>query len=205
MKTNIKTMAMSVLALTLLLSSCSIEKRHYLSGYSVQWNHGKNKIKSNADTENKLANLELKLTTEQKSVVDDKAKTLTASLDNKPVLLPVSNSLDLPIKSNKKAESIVYHKNKSGQVFETKTNVKAVKKIKNEQASATLAGGTKSWVVALLLCVFLGLLGIHRFYLGYPLIGILELLTGGLFGILWIIDLILIIFRALKPKDGDYN
>jgi TM2 domain-containing membrane protein YozV len=43
-----------------------------------------------------------------------------------------------------------------------------------------------------LLCVlgFLGFAGIHRFYLGKPLTGILWLLTGGLVGIGTIFDLI---------------
>ena len=52
----------------------------------------------------------------------------------------------------------------------------------------------KSKVVALILSIFLGELGIDRFYLGY--IG-----TGG-FGIWWLIDLIMIATGKLKPKDG---
>jgi TM2 domain-containing membrane protein YozV len=43
-----------------------------------------------------------------------------------------------------------------------------------------------------LLCVlgFLGVAGIHRFYLGKPITGILWLVTGGLLGIGTIYDLI---------------
>jgi TM2 domain-containing membrane protein YozV len=55
------------------------------------------------------------------------------------------------------------------------------------------------------LCFFLGGLGIHRFYLGYSGIGILMLFTGGVFGILWIIDFIRILTKSLKPKDGSYD
>ena len=48
----------------------------------------------------------------------------------------------------------------------------------------------KSKVVALILSIFLGELGIDRFYLGYIGTGILKLITCGGFGIWWLIDLI---------------
>ncbi|MBB6459819.1 TM2 domain-containing protein [Flammeovirga kamogawensis] len=50
----------------------------------------------------------------------------------------------------------------------------------------------KSTLVAYLLWFFVGVLGIHRFYLGKTTSGIVYLLTGGLFGIGWIIDLFLV-------------
>ncbi|MDQ7052758.1 MAG: NINE protein [candidate division KSB1 bacterium] len=50
----------------------------------------------------------------------------------------------------------------------------------------------KSVGVAYLLWLFFGPLGIHRFYLGKTVTGVIWLLTGGLFAIGWIIDLFLI-------------
>jgi len=55
----------------------------------------------------------------------------------------------------------------------------------------------KSWIVALLLSIFLGTLGIDRFYLGKVGTGILKLLitvlsVGMAAWIWWIIDIILI-------------
>lgn len=47
----------------------------------------------------------------------------------------------------------------------------------------------KDKTVALVLCIFLGALGVHRFYVGKNKSGILYLLTGGLFGIGWIYDI----------------
>ena len=60
----------------------------------------------------------------------------------------------------------------------------------------------KSKMVALLLSIFLGELGIDRFYLGYIGLVILKLLTGGGLGIWWLVDLILIATGKMKTKDG---
>lgn len=55
---------------------------------------------------------------------------------------------------------------------------------------------------AIILSALLGGLGVDRFYLGYAGMGVLKLLTGGLFGILWIIDIVRIANGTLLPADG---
>ena len=59
----------------------------------------------------------------------------------------------------------------------------------------------KSYIATLLLCFFLGTLGIHRFYVGKIGTGILMILTlGGLY--IWqLIDLIVIIFGQFRDKQ----
>lgn len=49
-----------------------------------------------------------------------------------------------------------------------------------------------NWVLALLLSIFFGSLGVDRFIMGHIGLGILKLVTFGGFGIWWLIDLILI-------------
>lgn len=58
----------------------------------------------------------------------------------------------------------------------------------------------KSKTTALLLCIFLGGLGVHRFYVGKGGTGILYLFTAGLFGIGWIIDIIRIATGSFKDE-----
>ena len=59
----------------------------------------------------------------------------------------------------------------------------------------------KSRTTTLLLCIFLGWIGIHRFYVGKIGTGILQLLTCGGFGIWSLIDLILIATGSFTDKD----
>lgn len=70
-----------------------------------------------------------------------------------------------------------------------------VKKIGNSEG--------KSWLVTVLLCLFLGNLGIHRFYTGHIAIGVIQLLTFGCCGIWTLIDFIFILCRNYKTADGE--
>ncbi|RUP48817.1 TM2 domain-containing protein [Jimgerdemannia flammicorona] len=62
----------------------------------------------------------------------------------------------------------------------------------------------RSWLAALLFSIFLGPLGVDRFYLGYIFTGILKLVTAGLGGIWWVVDIVLIAAGALPDHYGCY-
>ncbi|CAN5912975.1 hypothetical protein BH11BAC7_BH11BAC7_22970 [soil metagenome] len=180
------------------ISSCTMVKQQYSSGYYIHKN-------GNNNNHNKI--------TQSIAVAE-------------PVIIPVANSSAVQSTSTVNPEVIVsnatvkpavasYEKNTSiksnVQVKNIPADIKPVPSVKTKvqtslhrvkkSASAAAASGGKSQIVALLLCIFLGPLGIHRFYLGYTGMGILYLFTAGLFGIGWIIDIILLIIpNGLTPK-----
>lgn len=62
----------------------------------------------------------------------------------------------------------------------------------------------RDWSVALILSIFLGWLGIDRFYLGQGFVGFLKLITFGGLGVWWLIDIFIIgtkSVRSVKWKD----
>lgn len=61
----------------------------------------------------------------------------------------------------------------------------------------------KSGIVALLLCIFFGGIGLHRFYVGKIGTGLLMIFTLGGLGIWSFIDLISIVCGKFKDKQGN--
>jgi TM2 domain-containing membrane protein YozV len=68
--------------------------------------------------------------------------------------------------------------------------------------SQAAAVSPKGFVPTILLCFFLGGLGIHRFYVGKVGTGILQLVTLGGLGIWVLIDFVMIVVGKFKDKQG---
>lgn len=72
----------------------------------------------------------------------------------------------------------------------------------DNQTTETQPKSDKDFVAMILLCFFLGNLGVHRFYVGKVGTGILMLLTLGGLGIWMLIDFIMIVTGNFKDKNG---
>jgi TM2 domain-containing membrane protein YozV len=201
-----KKIILLAVAAVFVVSSCTIEKRLYNSGYHVEWNHSKKHVESDqvaqeeSTTEKReVAAVAVSRTasvdevTEEVVVNNDAVEASVATAEASSVTNEVAASASVP------AEKVV-----ASTVKEKQMKASQTKEAKKAEKSKAPAGG-KSQLIAAILCFFLGALGIHRFYLGYTGIGILMLLTGGVCGILLLIDFIRILFGDLGPNGGSYS
>lgn len=60
----------------------------------------------------------------------------------------------------------------------------------------------RNFVTAILLCFFLGVLGVHRFYAGKTGTGLLQLFTLGGLGVWLLYDFIMIVTGKFTDKQG---
>ena len=60
----------------------------------------------------------------------------------------------------------------------------------------------KDWITTLLLCIFLGTIGVHRFYVGKIGSGVAQIFTRGGCGIWTFVDLIMILTGSFTDESG---
>lgn len=61
---------------------------------------------------------------------------------------------------------------------------------------------SKNWLVTMLLCFFLGGWGVHSFYAGKTVNGIIQLLTAGGCGFWALYDFIMIVLKKYTDAEG---
>ena len=76
----------------------------------------------------------------------------------------------------------------------------------DSQKEKLLDSSTKTnsidWLALFLLTFFVGVLGIHRFYVGKIGTGVLMLITLGGLGVWFLVDLLLVVTGQFTNKDG---
>jgi TM2 domain-containing membrane protein YozV len=203
----------------LFLASCgsnaTFSKRYHNRGFNIAWGGGADasprkpapkKTKSPVAANEAVATQELQVAESSQSNFTVPLSPVTGAASADIAVVPNHIIYVQPVAHAAKTTQIakatltsIGHRNADAKVM---TQSKAVLK---KQKKAAASGPGKSQIVALILCILVGPLGIHRFYLGYPLEGVLMLLTGGGCGIWWIIDIIRIVTGDLQPFDGEYT
>lgn len=88
-----------------------------------------------------------------------------------------------------------FNKNQQPQVVVNNVNTNTNTSTNANMNANAVYGRAKNKWVALALCFFLGVLGVHKFYEGKVGMGIFYLFTGGLFSIGVIVDFITLLFK----------
>ena len=189
-----------ILATAILFAGCSTQTKYtaFGGGWGMKKNKGFQTPNSTAKTTTKgnvnsaeetntvnevIAKNESNLSPEVKTIVAEH-KAQIQKLGNKKLNNAELNTIQSKFKQNSTAQK---NFNNNSQL-----NSKATSKgedMSNEQ------------LIAIILCLLVGGLGIHRFYLGYTNIGIIQLLTGGGCGVWVLIDLIRLVTGDLKRKN----
>lgn len=212
-------------AVALFLASCgsnaTFSKRYHNRGFNIAWGGGADatptkpvaqKARVEAEKSAIVENSSIEIKGEEIASYMAPLSPVTgastpAVVVNKPVVFAAkSTEVKAPAQSNQKKS------------IEHKAMVKATTKVLKQKKAMADPGDGKSQIVALILFVLFGAIGIHRFYLGHTKSGLLMLLlsftlilpvinifTGlGLF-IWWVLDLIKLVTGDLKPADGEYT
>jgi len=73
---------------------------------------------------------------------------------------------------------------------------------KEKLLNSSTTTSTTDWLTLFLLTFFVGVLGVHRFYVGKIGTGFLMLLTLGGLGVWFLVDLILVVTGQFTNKEG---
>ena len=199
-----KFFSLTFISLVFIFNSCTIVKRQHLPGYYLSSNSTKEKqIKTEINYPNKNITYDLSIKNQQNLKTENVPEIFDVLNNNVNFLASSDNNIAINTITSKSLNQVKKAKiNKITNIVLKEIEIKPIDNTEATNLSKDNEG--KSQLVALLLCIFVGSLGIHRFYLGYTEIGIIQLLTAGGCGIWALIDLIRIAMGDLKPKNGDY-
>lgn len=137
-----------------------------------------------------------------RSISQSSQKASETTINTEEVVVATTAAAEQSVTSN--ARTLPFVKKLSKGIDHSKLTPKQAKRLEKLERKLAKTSGD-SQVVALILAIFVGLLGIHRFYLGYIWQGVVQLLTGGCLGIWTLIDIIRIATGDLQPYEGSYS
>lgn len=187
------------LALGMFMFSCSVEKNAVTRGGASSYGLGfgtasvhKSARKIAVTEESKMLPVESESVTSFMAASEGEASVAPVMMSNAGNNFRLVSSMVMTMKAVKASVNL-------DKMVRTETELNAPLKVKATK------GVSKSWYLTLFLCFFFGVLGAHRFYLGYTWQGFVQLFTLGGLGIWWLIDFVRIILRKLEPRCGIYE
>jgi TM2 domain-containing membrane protein YozV len=226
MKTNYtQKFGIALTAVALFLASCgsnaTFSKRYHNRGFNIAWGGGADATPAKPVAKKARIEAEKSAIVENSSI-EIKGEEIASYL---APLSPVTGANTPAVVANKpvvfatKATEVAAPAQSiEKKAVDQKVMVKATTKVLKQKKAMADPGSGKSQIVALILFVFFGTIGIHRFYLGHTKSGLLMLLlaftlilpvinifTGLGLLIWWVLDLIKLVTGDLKPADGEYT
>ena len=181
------------------VSNKRIQKRKYTKGFNIKSQNKNNHNLASEDQSSSVFSSEVSVVNNDNTNTDlvfasKEGVIIDQSIANQTLRAELKNLNSLLIKEKKstktnKSVNPVLLKDLKKEFKANKKEVKeTVKTLVKSTKKEPVSGNEKT--VALVLLLLVGVLGIHKFYLGQIGAGILYLLTGGLCGIGLIIDLV---------------
>ena len=210
--------------MALFLASCgsntTITKRYHNRGFNIAWGGGSSTDRKSERPVTKRVKPQSTETISEKITVEavqesSKPMDFAAVSANVGVAKEVASQKMEPSKMGSNVLKTTVASAKLQSIIKPKLSKQVA--VKNSPSKGDPRDG-KSWVGAMVICIVLGSLGIHRFYLGYTTIGWIQLIIGALgffiaplewmLGItaIWsLIDFVRILTYNLEPKDSYYR
>ncbi len=232
-KTPTTNLCLILAIVALIMSSCgskaTFSKRYHSRGFNIAWRGGSeetpiNSVAKKVKFANSAANITVNSLAFQGEIPTENLITPSIKTVQGEGYQPVATAQNMDVQLVTKLNNRIAKLKSTVSFVEVPTETKKIQKnrsksnpeVLKEKKMEPIFGTDKSQIVALLLCLFLGTLGIHRYYLGYPFAGVIQLLILGtaikyklklvvFFAVLWLlIDLIRIFLGDLQPRNGSY-
>lgn len=212
-------------AVALFLASCgsnaTFSKRYHNRGFNIAWGGGADATPAKPVAKKARVEAEKSVIAESPVVELQVENTASFAAPLSPISGAVTPAsvLNNPVALTAKAtQNVAPAKLIEKKAVDHKVMVKATTQVLKQKKAMADPGDGKSQVIALILFVLFGPIGIHRFYLGHRRSGLLMLLlcctlilpvinlfTGLVLLVWWVLDLIKLVTGDLKPVDGEYT
>jgi uncharacterized membrane protein YqaE (UPF0057 family) len=146
---------LTLVAIALIYSSCTVEKRHYMSGYHVEWNHKAPKIggEGNATAENQVATPTTNSVEENNVVLVPTQSIAAEEVSVNTSATPIVNEMPSSVKTNSNKTSFHKENTKDKVLSENSSYTVAPNKTQTVNESPSVAQKSENYHDELLLII----------------------------------------------------